>query len=42
MAVSADGGAAARSRALAAGYQTYLSKPLLPTDVTAALAALLR
>jgi signal transduction histidine kinase/CheY-like chemotaxis protein len=42
IAVSAYGGAADRTRALAAGYQTYVSKPLVPTDVTAAMAALLR
>jgi CheY-like chemotaxis protein/anti-sigma regulatory factor (Ser/Thr protein kinase) len=42
MAVSAYGGAADRARALEAGYQTYVSKPLAPAEVTAAVAALVR
>ena len=42
IAVSAYGGPADRARAAEAGYQTYLTKPLNPGEVIAAVAALLR
>jgi PAS domain S-box-containing protein len=42
IAVSAYRGATDRTRAIEAGYQTYLAKPLDPADVIAAVAALLR
>jgi CheY-like chemotaxis protein len=42
IAVSAYRGATDRTRALEAGYHTYLAKPLDPADVIAAVAALVR
>jgi PAS domain S-box-containing protein len=42
IAVSAYAGASDRTRALEAGYQTYLAKPLDPAAVIAAVAALIR
>jgi DNA-binding response OmpR family regulator len=42
IAVSAYGGAADRIRAFEAGYQTYITKPLNPAEVIAAVAALVR
>jgi PAS domain S-box-containing protein len=42
IAVSAYGGPADRTRALEAGYQTYIAKPLDPVDVIAAVSVLVR
>jgi CheY-like chemotaxis protein len=42
IAVSAYGSIADRTRAFEAGYQTYIAKPLDPTEVIAAVAALVR
>ena len=41
IAVSAYGGAADRIRAFEAGYQAHIVKPLNPTEVIAAVAALI-
>jgi CheY-like chemotaxis protein len=42
IAVSAFGGPADRTRALEAGYQTYIAKPLDPVSVIAAVTVLVR
>jgi DNA-binding response OmpR family regulator len=42
IAVSAYGSVADRTRAFEAGYQAYIAKPLNPTEVIAAVAALVR
>jgi CheY-like chemotaxis protein len=42
IAVSAYGGPADRTRALEAGYQTYIAKPLDPVKVIAAVTVLVR